>query len=192
MVLRFEEYNDKLSIESKILKNSFYPRLRTNSINLNKNQVKQKSARNSSFSLKNQEINEISKTFTYSTLLNNNNNIENIEDFFDEGKNEVEEEINMDLKIDSNIEIEPFYIESDVNLKFLQEKLAEYETKNDKISNTMKTYILNNINEINNANNEIFSNSVKIRRLKEYKVLNKNNYENLSDKIQNNYKLIII
>ena len=190
-ILRFEEYNDKLSIESKILKNSFYPRLRTNSINLNKNQVKQKSARNSSFSLKNQEINEISKTFTYSTLLNNNNNIENIEDFFDEGKNEVEEEINMDLKIDSNIEIEPFYIESDVNLKFLQEKLAEYETKNDKISNAMKNYILNNINEINNANNEIFSNSVKIRRLKEYKVLNKNNYENLSDKIQNNYKLII-
>ena len=188
-ILRFEEFNDKLSIDSKSLKNSFFPRLRTNSINMNKPEIKNRNIRAGSFSFKKADLNEISKAFTYSNILKTNDDMENIEDFFNETKKEIDEKINADINIET-IEIEPFYLDSDVNSKFLQEKYTEYELKNDKISIAMRSYILNNINEVNKSNSEIFSNSIKILLLKKYKALNIDNYGNLNEKIQKNYEII--
>ena len=191
-IIQFEEYNDTISIDTKILKNNFIPRLRNNSINRKLTDVKFMNINNrtNSFSFKagNASLNDISKTFTNSNLLTNNSK-RNIEDIFNEKVDELEESINVDT---NDIEIDPFFNESDTTLEYLKQKLAEYENKdaNDNITIAMKTFISNNINKLNKTNKEIFSNNEKISKLKKYIAINKEN-ENIIEFIQKNYKIII-
>ena len=191
-IIQFEEYNDTISIDTKILKNNFIPRLRNNSINRKLTDVKfmKINNRTNSFSFKagNASLNDISKTFTNSNLLTNNSK-RNIEDIFNEKVDEFEESINVDT---NDIEIDPFFNESETTLEYLKQKLAEYENKdaNDNITIAMKTFISNNINKLNKANKEIFSNNEKILKLKKYIAINKEN-ENINEFIQKNYKIII-
>ena len=51
----------------------------------------------------------------------------------------------------------------------------------------MRSFIFNNINDINKANEEIFSNNTKILNLKKYG----NKIEYLNEKIKLNYNMII-
>ena len=191
-IIQFEEYNDMISIDTKILKNNFITRLRNNSINRKLTDVKFMNINNrtNSFSFKagNASLNDISKTFTNSNLLSNNSK-RNIEDIFNEKVEEFEESINIDT---NDIEIDPFFNENDTTLEYLKQKLAEYENKdaNDNITIAMKTFICNNINKLNKAKKEIFSNNEKILKLKKYIAINKEN-ENINELIQKNYKIII-
>ena len=191
-IIQFEEYNDTISIDTKILSNNFLPRLRNNSINRKFTDVKLMNINNrtNSFSFKGENalLNDISKTFTNSNLLSNNSK-RNIEDIFNEKVDEFEEPLNVDT---NDIEIDHFFNESDTTLEYLKEKLAEYENKevNDNITKAMKTFICNNINKLNKTNKEIFSNNEKISKLKKYIAVNKEN-ENINELVQKNYKIII-
>ena len=51
----------------------------------------------------------------------------------------------------------------------------------------MRSFIFNNINDINKSNEEIFSNNTKILNLKKYG----NEIEYLNEKIKLNYNMII-
>jgi len=191
-IIQFEEYNDTISIDTKILSNNFLPRLRNNSINRKFTDVKLMNINNrtNSFSFKGENalLNDISKTFTNSNLLSNNSK-RNIEDIFNEKVDEFEEPLNVDT---NDIEIDHFFNESDTTLEYLKEKLAEYENKevNDNITKAMKTFICNNINKLNKTNKEIFSNNEKISKLKKYIAVNKEN-ENINELVQKNFKIII-
>ena len=183
-IIQFEEYNESLSIDTKILKrfNNISKR-RTSSIN-----IKFNDNRNKSLSLtkeNNLEPNDVIKTFTYSSLLENNQK-RNIEDILDNSDEDSDFQKESDI---NNIEIDPFFKDNNITLEFLQKKFSEYEQKNenDNVTLAMRSFIFNNINDINKSNEEIFSNNTKILNLKKYG----NEIEYLNEKIKLNYNMII-
>ena len=183
-IIQFEEYNDSLSIETKILNNI---NVRRKSINVLKNEIYNR-FNSISFKENSLNLNDISKTFTYkNNILNQGKNIEEILDSSDEDSDPQIEDNN------ANIEIDQFFKDENVTSEYLKQKLSEYEQKNDKDKNTIteaiKTYLNNNINEISKANNEIFSNNVKISLIKRYQALNKDD-QTLIETIKKNYKII--
>ena len=183
-IIQFEEYNDSLSIETKILNNI---NVRRKSINVLKNEMYNR-FNSISFKENSLNLNDISKTFTYkNNILNQGKNIEEILDSSDEDSDPQIEDNN------ANIEIDQFFKDENVTSEYLKQKLSEYEQKNDKDKNTIteaiKTYLNNNINEISKANNEIFSNNVKISLIKRYQALNKDD-QTLIETIKKNYKII--
>ena len=183
-IIQFEEYNDSLSIETKILNNI---NVRRKSINVLKNEMYNR-FNSISFKENSLNLNDISKTFTYkNNILNQGKNIEEILDSSDEDSDPQIEDNN------ANIEIDQFFKDENVTSVYLKQKLSEYEQKNDKDKNTIteaiKTYLNNNINEISKANNEIFSNNVKISLIKRYQALNKED-QTLIETIKKNYKII--
>ena len=156
---------------------------RTSSIN-----IKFNDNRNKSLSLtkeNNLEPNDVIKTFTYSSLLENNQK-RNIEDILDNSDEDSDFQKESDI---NNIEIDPFFKENNITLEFLQKKFSEYEQKNenDNVTLAMRSFIFNNINDINKSNEEIFSNNTKILNLKKYG----NEIEYLNEKIKLNYNMII-
>ena len=104
------------------------------------------------------------------------------------GKNNsenIESKINVD-----NIELNPFFKETDVTLEYLNKKLTEYESieNQSNIANAMKNYIDLQINQISLENCEIFSNSTKNKELKLFIALNNKESSNkLIEIIINNY-----
>ena len=192
-IIQFEEYNDTISIETKILNNECMQGLRNNSVNRTMSDVKTMNINNKSdsfsFSPENPSVlNDIPKTFTYSSPLNRNL-ITNIEDFLNDKEEDSDDKF--DLNIDTiHITLDPFFEESNLTLEYLQEVFSEYEQKNDNdnITIAMKTYIFNLINDLG-KNPDIFSNKEKISTLKKYIVMNNEN-ENLNEKIKNNYNKI--
>jgi len=82
----------------------------------------------------------------------------------------IDDKINLD-----NIEINVFFKETDVTLKYLNEIISEYENekKQNMITNAMKDFLDLQINQISNENNcEIFSNNAKTIEIKTYFVTN--------------------
>ena len=191
-IIQFEEYNDSISIDTKILKYNSLTAVRKNNINRQLTEVKLNDIndKNNSFSLNDDDstkINEISKTQTYPGNLSHFPKI-NIEDFLNDKDDDLDDSLEIDT---TNIEIASFFNENNITLEYLQEKFLEYFKQNDKdnIVVAMKTYVFNNINELNKANNEIFSNNIKISRLKRYIALYKEN-QYLNEQIPKNYKII--
>ena len=184
-IIQFEEYNDSLSIETKILNNI---NIRRKSIKMLKTELNNR-FNSFSYNIENSpNLNEISKKFTYSNILNvEGKNIEEILDDSDEDSDLPIEENN------ENIEIDQFFKDENVTLEYLKQKLSEYKQKNNKnknnITEAMIAYITNNIRELNQLNSEIFSNNVKISIIKKYQSLNKDE-NNLIETIKKNYKII--
>ena len=182
-IIQFEEYNDSLSIETKILNNI---NIRRKSIKMLKTELNNR-FNSFSYNIENSpNLNEISKKFTYSNILNvEGKNIEEILDDSDEDSDLPIEENN------ENIEIDQFFKDENVTLEYLKQKLSEYKQKNNKnnITEAMIAYITNNIRELNQLNSEIFSNNVKISIIKKYQSLNKDE-NNLIETIKKNYKRI--
>ena len=180
-IIQFEEYNDSLSIEAKTIENI---NIRRKSINMLKNELNN---RYNSFSYNSEnspDLNEISKKLTYSNILNATG--KNIEEILDDSDEDSELQID---DINENIEIDQFFKDENVTLEYLKNKLSEYDQPKDNIKEAMKTYINNNINELNKAKSEIFSNNVKISLIKKYQSLNKED-DNLIETIKKNYKII--
>ena len=97
---------------------------RTSSINIKFNNDN----RNKSLSLakeNNLEPNDVIKTFTYSSLLENNQK-RNIEDVLDNSDEDSDFQKESDI---NNIEINPFFKENNITLVFLQEKFSELNKK---------------------------------------------------------------
>ena len=182
-IIQFEEYNDSLSIETKILNNI---NIRRKSIKMLKTELNNR-FNSFSYNIENSpNLNEISKKLTYSNFLNvEGKNIEEILDDSDEDSDLPIEENN------ENIEIDQFFKDENVTLEYLKQKLSEYKQKNNKnnITEAMIAYITNNIRELNQLNSEIFSNNVKISIIKKYQSLNKDE-NNLIETIKKNYKRI--
>ena len=182
-IIQFEEYNDSISIETKVLKN------RNRSKSINQKLIEMKRERNNSFSFNkenNLDVNELSKTFTYSNF--NNNTGKYIEEILEDSSDSSD--YNMETNIE-NTEIDPFFKENNITLDFLQNKFFEYEQdgKDDNVTIAMKTFIFNNINLLSRDNNEMFSNNVKVAILKKYETVNKDNGK-LIEKIKTNYNII--
>ena len=102
---------------------------------------------------------------------------------------DVESKMNLD-----NIELNKFFIETNVTLEYLNEKLTEYENKanQDCITNSMRDFLDLQINQISLENCEFFSNDAKNNQIKKYfSIMNSKEkcekYENL---ILENYKKI--
>ena len=184
-IIQFEEYNDSLSIETKTIENI---NIRRKSINISINMLKNElNNRYNSFSYNSEnspDLNEISKKLTYSNILNATG--KNIEEILDDSDEDSELQID---DINENIEIAQFFKDENVTLEYLKNKLSEYDQPKDNIKEAMKTYINNNINELNKAKSEIFSNNVKISLIKKYQSLNKED-DNLIETIKKNYKII--
>ena len=182
-IIQFEEYNDSLSVETKILNNI---NIRRKSIKMLKTELNNR-FNSFSYNIENSpNLNEISKKFIYSNILNvEGKNIEEILDDSDEDSDLPIEENN------ENIEIDQFFKDENVTLEYLKQKLSEYKQKNNKnnITEAMIAYITNNIRELNQLNSEIFSNNVKISIIKKYQSLNKDE-NNLIETIKKNYKII--
>ena len=89
----------------------------------------------------------------------------------------LEDKINLD-----NIQLNNFFIETDVTLEYLNKKLAKIEQypKQNCITNAMKDFLDLQINQISSENYEIFSNSSKNKQIKKFIALNKAEY---SDKL---------
>ena len=99
---------------------------------------------------------------------------------------EVENKINLE-----NIQINNFFIESDVTIEYLNEILSDYEntTKQDSITNAMRDFLDLQINQISLENCEIFSNSTKNNEIKKYMAMhNSENSEKFVNNILDNYK----
>ena len=90
-----------------------------------------------------------------------------------------------------NIEMNVFFKETDVTLKYLNEKISEYENEKNQniITNAMKDFLDLQINQISNENNcEIFSNNAKAIEIKTYFVTNgKEECEKLVKTMIDNY-----
>ena len=180
-IIQFEEYNDSLSIETKTIENI---NIRRKSINMLKNELNNRYNSISYNSENSPDLNEISKKLRYSNILNATG--KNIEEILDDSDEDSELQID---DINENIEIDQFFKDENVTLEYLKNKLSEYEQPKDNIKEAMKTYINNNINELNKAKSEIFSNNVKISLIKKYQSLNKED-DNLIETIKKNYKII--
>ena len=193
-IIPFEEYNDIISIETKLLSNNDIPLLRNNSVNRKVDNIiiNNINERKSSFSFNNKSfsINNNQKNLTYSNILRNNIKL-SIEDILNDKEDEFEEIINIDIDT-SNIKIDPFFEENNTTLKYLQEIHLDYENKDDSdnIVKAMKIYINNNIDKLNKSNTEIFSNKIKTFNLKKYVALNIANEKLINQKIIQNYKII--
>ena len=89
----------------------------------------------------------------------------------------LEDKINLD-----NIQLNNFFIETDVTLEYLNKKLAKIEQypKQNCITNAMKDFLDLQINQISSENCEVFSNSSKNKQIKKFIALNKAEY---SDKL---------
>ena len=83
---------------------------------------------------------------------------------------DIEDKINLD-----NIQVNNFFIDSNVTLEYLNQKITEYENKTnqDSVINAMKDYIDLQINQISFENCEYFSNDSKITQIKRYLALHK-------------------
>ena len=182
-IIQFEEYNDSISIETKILKN----RNRSKSINQKLSEMK-RDINNSFFFNKegSLDIDDISKTFSYSNF--NNNTGRNIEEILEDSDDSSDYNVETNIE---NIEIDPFFKENNITLDFLQNKFFDYEqdSKDDNVTIAMKTFIFKNINLLSRDNNEIFSNNVKVAILKKYETTNKDSGK-LIEKIKMNYNII--
>ena len=173
-LLKLEGYNIILSIESQIIINNYIKDI--NNINQSSTFNNINEHRHSFDEGSTTISNEYSKTLSTSHFNNILSKYDDISNFENE---------NLD-----NIELNPCFSEDDVNLKYLEEKLSEYEQKNstDCIVIAMKQFISNQIDQINKTNSEIYSNNLRIKSLKIYTALNgKENSDILTDILIKNY-----
>ena len=173
---KLEGYNDIISVETKVLSNN----VQLSQMNTITSKKTDPNINVSSFDDGSTNLSlELSKTFSGSYSLNNNIISNKIEDL---SNLEFEEKINLD-----NIELDPRFSDADVNLDYLNEKLFKYSQTNDEIAVSMKQYANNLINQIKLENEEIFSNSKKLKALKIYKAINKENSDKLTEELLKNY-----
>ncbi len=124
--------------------------------------------------------------------LNNNDENDKESNLSITSDNIPEEELNQN-------DLDPFFIENNVSLSFIQDKLKEYEhiSKNNLVNLAIKDYLNSLINDINESQEEIYSNKMIVNyiiSLKNKKEENENNNEESFDKIieviKNNYNAI--
>ena len=121
-------------------------------------------------------------------IINQNTNLENV-------NNDKDKEDNLIIisdyipeeDLDKN-DLDPFFKENNVSLSFIQDKLKEYEhiSKNNLVNLAIKEYLNSLINDINESQEEIYSNKKMInyiKSLKNKKETNENNNEESFDKI---------
>ena len=201
-LLKLEGLNESLTINTKKLEKSINKDKNTNQnqneiINHRRGGIKSRVQRNYSYA---GNSNFISKNFGKSSSnliiaeepihLSNNTlySIEEGEDEYRQNSIDVENKINLE-----NIQLDNFFIESDVTLEYLNEKLSEYEnkTKQDCITNAMKNFLDLQINQISLDNCDVFSNRIKNDEIKKYiSMYNKENSDKLVNNILDNYKKI--
>ena len=124
--------------------------------------------------------------------LNNNDENDKESNLSITSDNIPEEELNQN-------DLDRFFIENNVSLSFIQDKLKEYEhiSKNNLVNLAIKDYLNSLINDINESQEEIYSNKMIVNyiiSLKNKKEENENNNEESFDKIieviKNNYNAI--
>ena len=121
-------------------------------------------------------------------IINQNTNLENVNNDKDKEDNLII--ISDDIPeedLDKN-DLDPFFKENNVSLSFIQDKLKEYEhiSKNNLVNLAIKEYLNSLINDINESQEEIYSNKKMInyiKSLKNKKETNENNNEESFDKI---------
>ena len=121
-------------------------------------------------------------------IINQNTNLENVNNDKDKEDNLII--ISDDIPeedLDKN-DLDPFFKENNVSLSFIQDKLKEYEhiSKNNLVNLAIKEYLNSLINDINESQEEIYSNKMMInyiKSLKNKKETNENNNEESFDKI---------
>ena len=125
---------------------------------------------------------KILKIINQNTNLENENNDKDKEDNLIIISDDIPEE-----DLDKN-DLDPFFKENNVSLSFIQDKLKEYEhiSKNNLVNLAIKEYLNSLINDINESQEEIYSNKKMInyiKSLKNKKETNENNNEESFDKI---------
>ena len=163
-ILKLEVYKDILSVETNIINN-----------NIMRHSIKYCVA----FRIK---------------TIDENKNKNNQPIFNDSNLSLKTKNIDNQEKIDyENIELNSCFMDEDVNMEYLKEKLSKLEQKNndDAIVIAMKYYINLKIEEIKEENSEIFSNCEKVKILKKYTALNgKEKSDDLINEILKNYNVL--
>ena len=185
-LLKLEGFNEDLSIITKKLENN---------LNSTKKNSKDSSNEESGGIRRNYsyvpEIGKFGKKLMPSLNLYNRENSLSCIDEGEENSRRVNS-IVIDDKADlNNIELNVFFKETDVTLKYLNEKISEYENEKNQsiIANAMKDFLDLQINQISNENCEIFSNSAKNKEIKTYFSTNgKEDCEKLVKTMIDNYK----
>ena len=192
ILLKLEGYNENLTISTNKIINTFIEpkNERNQNDDIYKNKREETTENNN-----NNKRNYSSEINEKNTNQLNNKNDENSLVSIKEG--ECEEDKSLRLKsMDINekdldkINLNSFFYETDVTLKYLNEKISEYENKESStISNAMKDFLDLQINQIGLENSEIFSNNIKNKEIKTYISLNsKENSDKLLKIILDNYK----
>ena len=167
-LLKLEGFNEDLSIITKKLVNNL------NNLNDTINKSKASSNEDSDYLRRNYsyvpEIGKFGKKIMPSlNLFNRKNSLSNIDE--DEENSRRINSIVIDDKVNlDKFELNEFFKETDVTLKYLNEKISEYENekKQNMITNAMKDFLDLQINQISNENCEVFSNSAKNKEIKTY------------------------
>jgi hypothetical protein len=163
-LLKLEGFNEDLTILTKKIVNNL--NATKNNTQVSSNVKKEGIKRNYSY------VPEMGKFGKKLMPPINNFNRENSLSNVDEGEEnsrrinsiDIDDKLNID-----NIELSVFFKETDVTLKYLNEKISEYENeKQNMITIAMKDFLDLQINQISNENCEIFSNSAKSKEIKTY------------------------
>ena len=194
-LLKLEEFNENLTIETKIIEKI---------INKDKDKNKKTKFKVETIGNKRRGIfvrdSLIKRTLTiggdsvlntnkenYNTEISSSINLEGEEIKY--RKNSIDIDINDKINLE-NIKLNSFFYETDVTLEYLNKKLIEFENSSNQnsITNAMKDYIDLQINQISFENGEIFSNSIKNKEIKIFISLNNSQKgENLVQNIIKNY-----
>ena len=121
-------------------------------------------------------------------IINQNTNLENVNNDKDKEDNLIIISENIPEEDLNKNDLDPFFKENNVSLSFIQDKLKEYEhiSKNNLVNLAIKEYLNSLINDINESQEEIYSNKKMInyiKSLKNKKETNENNNEESFDKI---------
>ena len=211
-ILKLEGINKDLSIDSKKIQNTIKKekdenknKNNTNSsgasgafVNTRRGGLNLDSLRKRNLTLggklKEQKKNDL-KNPSYITKTDSNyisKNLTSIEEDGEIGNRNLSIHIQNKINL-NNVQLNPFFNETDVTLEYLNQKLTEYENieNQNHIANSMKDFIDLQINQIGLDNSEIFSNYIKNKELKMYIALNNTeNSEKLIKTILDNYEKI--
>lgn len=189
-LLKIGEIHENLAIAIYKIINPGITKTKTNDYILSNPQIKQRNYTMLSDQKKSIEKDDIILPFKERNITNSSFIIIDEEEETTLRQSETVDENKIDL---DKIVLNSFFDETDVTLKYLNQKIDEYEksSEEDSISNAMRDYIDLQINQIASDNSEIFSNKVKNYHLKKYIALNeKEGSQKLVETILKNYKII--
>ena len=200
-LLKLEGLNESLTINTKQIEKSINKdksnQIQNEMINNRRGGIKDKIQRNLSYvgdssliSKKNFGKKILPKFTVLEEPIHKNNSLYSIEE--DEENDYCQNSLEIENKINlENIKLNNFFIDNDVTLEYLNEKLTEYENKSkqDSITNAMRDFLDLQINQISLDNCDIFSNSTKNNEIKKYMAMHNNeSSDKLVNNILNNYK----